>query len=104
MVMRLAEIRRLSRTVDANGHSPVAGAAAAAWGFAAGSAAHLRSSASHVFVARHARVCLRLVPADHRPYGGVLDVARLMQTLTSRGVAVARPVPTTSGALVQTVT
>jgi Ser/Thr protein kinase RdoA (MazF antagonist) len=102
LMMRLAEIYGLARTVDDQGHSPVADAAAALWGFAPGAAAHWRSSASHVFVVRHARVYLRLTPADHRPYGEVLSVARLMQTLRRRGLAVARPVPSNSGALAET--
>ncbi len=104
--MRLVEILRLSRTADDAGRSPVADMVAAAWSFAPGTATHWRSSASHVFVVPHSpagRVYLRLVPADHRQHDDVLTVARLMRTLGERGLAVAQPVPATSGALVETV-
>src|SRR5215831_11098445 len=105
-MMRLAEIHRLSRGVDDAGRSPVADVVAAAWGFAPGTATHWRSSASHVFVVPHAptgRVYLRLIPAGHRQLGDVLAVAHLMRALGERGVAVAQPVPATSGALAETV-
>jgi Ser/Thr protein kinase RdoA (MazF antagonist) len=106
MMMRLAEIHRLTRTADDAGRSPVADVVAAAWGVPPGTATRWRSSASHVFVIPQSpagRAYLRLIPADHRPYGDVLTVARLMRTLGDRGLAVAQPVPATSGALVETV-
>ncbi|GIJ56315.1 phosphotransferase enzyme family protein [Virgisporangium aurantiacum] len=102
-MMPLAQIHRLARTVDDERRSPVADTVAAAWGHPPGAARLRRSSASHVFAVPTAGVYLRFVPATHRPLGAVTAVARLMDTLSRRGLAVVAPVPAMSGALVETV-
>jgi len=105
-MMSLAEIRRLDATLDHARRSPVADAVASGWGFAPGLARHLRSSASHVFTLESPdgrRVYLRFVPADYRPQGAFARVAELMRDLGARGLAVAQPIATDSGALVETV-
>ncbi|HEX4702454.1 MAG TPA: hypothetical protein VH352_10040 [Pseudonocardiaceae bacterium] len=45
-------MHRLVRTLDDARRSPVADAVAAAWGYPAGTARHVRSSAGHVFTVR----------------------------------------------------
>src|SRR5262245_55176355 len=103
--MPLAEIHRLARTVDDSGRSPVADTVAAAWGYPPGAARLWRSSASHVFVVPRTpagRVYLRFVPATHRARTAVAEVAHLMNTLSERDLAVARPIAARSGALVET--
>jgi Ser/Thr protein kinase RdoA (MazF antagonist) len=105
-MMPLAQIHRLVRTVDDAGRSPVADAVAAAWGYPPGAARRWRSSASHVFVVPQTptgRVYLRFVPATHTARTTVAAVAQLMATLGGRGLAIAPPIPSGSGALVETV-
>jgi Ser/Thr protein kinase RdoA (MazF antagonist) len=105
-MLTLAEIHRLARTVDDERRSPVADVVAAAWGYPPGVARLWRSSASHVFVVPQTpagRVYLRFVPAAHRRRAELVEVAQLMRALVECGLAVAKPVPANSGALVETV-
>jgi Ser/Thr protein kinase RdoA (MazF antagonist) len=101
-MMRLGEIHRHSLTVDGSRRSPVADLAAAAWGYPAGAARFRRSSASHVFAVGDS-FYLRLIPATHRSRAAVVAVADLVCTLAGRELPVAPPVPSRSGALVETV-
>ena len=81
-MMTLAEIHALARTLGDAGRSPVADAAAAAWGLPAGAARHVRSSACHVFAVPHTAVgsvYLRLVP----------DSARVVLCAATHGVPAA---------------
>ena len=68
-MLPIAELVDFSRTLDDDWHSPVADAAAKAWGV--GQPLFIRSSASHVFVAPRddrsgGRVVLRLRPASEQ--------------------------------------
>ncbi|GAB7190030.1 phosphotransferase enzyme family protein [Kineococcus sp. NUM-3379] len=106
-MLPLAEIHRLARTVDDDWRSPVADAAAAAWGHPAGTARWWRSSAGHVFVLPERegrpRAYLRLRPAERVGAGRVHAVAALTRGLHGRGVPVAPPLPSRGGNLVETV-
>ncbi|WP_258727308.1 phosphotransferase enzyme family protein [Cellulomonas sp. NS3] len=101
------EIHAMSETVDRDWCSPVADAAAAAWGHAPRAARWWRSSASHVFVLpgtpTTARAYLRLTPAARTSAERVRTVARLTTVLAGRGVRAAVPLPSTRGALVEEV-
>lgn len=105
-MMPVTAIQRLVETLDDQRRSPVGDVVAAAWGYPAGAARHWRSSASHVFRVEQAavgRVYLRFVPAAHRRRDELLRVAEVMHDLGAGGAAVARPVPSDSGAWVETV-
>jgi Ser/Thr protein kinase RdoA (MazF antagonist) len=104
-MMLLGEIDRLRRTVTDAWESPVADAAAAAWGYPSGTAKWWRSSASHVFVLPDpaGKRFLRLLPDTPRGVGPVVAVATLMDRLATEGAAVVRPVAAQGGALVATV-
>jgi Ser/Thr protein kinase RdoA (MazF antagonist) len=99
-MMPLVEIDRLARTVDEAGRCGAADTVAARWGHPAGTARWWRSSASHVFVLPSAY--LRFMPASWRSRDFYV-VAQLMKGLAERGVALARPISTVGGALVETV-
>lgn len=104
-MLRLSEIARLRRTVDAGWRSPVADAAAAAWGLPAGAARFWRSSASHVFVvpagvpgAPGAQAAyLRFVPAGSRQADALERAAGVMSAWADAGVPVVRPMPSRDG-------
>ncbi|MFF3556019.1 phosphotransferase enzyme family protein [Streptomyces tsukubensis] len=107
-MMQLTEISGLARYVNEDWQSPVADAVAARWGIAPGVARWWRSSASHVFVvpgtpepdtARY----LRFVPERYAAYGRFGAIAELMDRLHDSGLALAPPVRSAGGRLVETV-
>ena len=107
-MLPLSEIARLAATVDAQWHSPVADAASAAWGRAAGTALFWRSSACHVFVVldesgTHRQAFLRLMPAHLVRPDQVETIAALTHRLANQGLAVARALPSSAGRLVETI-
>lgn len=105
-MLPLSVIFELARGLDHAGHSPVADAVAAAWGHPPGSAAHRRSSASHVFtVGDPDRPVgyLRFVPAADRSRTQVEAVADLMDRLSRSGLPVVGLVRSSTGNLVETV-
>jgi Ser/Thr protein kinase RdoA (MazF antagonist) len=107
-VLPLSDIRGLVESVDGQRRSAVADTAAAAWSYGQGVARHHRSSASHVFALLAdgaAAPCgyLRLVPAARRSRAHVEAVADHMRMLSDGGLPVVAPVPSASGALVETV-
>ena len=106
-MLKLSEIAHLRRTVDASWRSPVADAAASAWGLPAGAARFWRSSASHVFVVPAASpggpAYLRFVPAGSAQ---ALAMARAVETMHrwgDAGLPVTRPVPSSAGRLTEQV-
>jgi Ser/Thr protein kinase RdoA (MazF antagonist) len=106
--MSLSEIVGLGATVDHRGRSETADAAAAMWGLPAGEARFWRSSASHVFVAgfpaaETGRAYVRFVPEGWRPRARVVAVAELMRQYCRAGLAVATPMTSVRGQLVETV-
>ena len=92
-MLPIAELVRVGRSCDEAWHSPLADAAAAAWGLP--SPVFLRSSASHVFIARPAVLRLRPGPPDAIPGWA----ARLAQ----RKAPAAAARPSLQGRLVETV-
>jgi Ser/Thr protein kinase RdoA (MazF antagonist) len=100
-MMPLPELARLAATLDAAGRCPVADEVAARWGYPAGTARHHRSSASHVFTVDGAY--LRFVPAWYRSRDRVEAVALGQAACAEAGLAVAPPLPSTAGKLVETV-
>lgn len=106
-MLPLSEIARVSATVDASWRSPVADAAAAAWGIGPGDARWLRSSATHVFVVPpgvdpRGVLFVRFVPASLRTVRDLDAPARLLAAWSAHGGTVA-PLPSRSGLLVETV-
>ncbi len=106
--MPLSEIVGLGTTLDPCGRSEVADLAAAMWGLPAGEARFWRSSASHVFVvaypaAQTGTAYLRLVPESWRPRSRVAAVTELMRQYSKLGLAVAAPMMSVQGQLVETV-
>jgi Ser/Thr protein kinase RdoA (MazF antagonist) len=103
-MLLICELVRFGRLLDADWHCPAADDAAALW--AADRPVFLRSSASHVLVARRSgapRVVLRM-----RPDGGdAADVlgrgARVARAWRAAGGPVAGAVPSIAGDLVETV-
>ena len=84
----------------------MADAAAAAWGWDAGTARFWRSSASHVFalvVDDEVAGYLRMVPDGHRRRDEVTVVAGLTARLSAAGQGVTAPVRSLGGRLVETV-
>jgi len=106
-MLKLSEIARLRRTVDASWRSPVADAAASAWGLPAGAARFWRSSASHVFVVPAASpggpAYLRFVPAGSAHALAMARGAETMQRWDDAGLPVTRPVPSSAGRLTEQV-
>ncbi|MDQ0893806.1 phosphotransferase enzyme family protein [Agromyces ramosus] len=104
-MLKLSEIARLRRTVDAAWRSPVADAAAAAWGMPAGAARFWRSSASHVFVVPAGApgapggqaAYLRFVPAGSRQADELERAAAVMSAWADAAVPVVRPMPSRDG-------
>ncbi|HET8657815.1 MAG TPA: phosphotransferase [Micromonosporaceae bacterium] len=107
-MLPLSEIAGLAATLDRHGRSEVADAVAAVWGRPAGEARFRRSSASHVFLVAHplaptGRAYLRFVPGWWRGPGRIAAVAELMCRYGRLGRAVAQPVPSVRGSLVEAV-
>ena len=106
-MMSISEMQRLSATINPAWQSPVADAAAARWGVPAGNASWWRSSGTHVFTlppdGRYSRRFLRFVPDRHRTQGQVLAVARFASDLAGAGIRLARPLPSRSDALVESI-
>ncbi len=107
IVLRLSELLRVSATLDGDGRSRLADAAAAAWRVPAGAARFWRSSASHVFVipteipaATH---YLRFVPHDAPEAAKLERAARVMEAWGKRGLAVVQPVASAAGRLTERV-
>lgn len=78
------------------------------WGLPAGEARFWRSSASRVFVvacpaAETGRAHLRFVPESWRPRARVVAVAELMRQYSRAGLAVATPMTSVRGQLVETI-
>jgi len=95
--MPLRQLARLVATLDGTRRSPVADAVAARWGYHPGVARHHRSSANHVFALDGA--FLRFTPDGYRRRADLAWVARVQSGLD----AVAPPVPSLRGRLVETV-
>ena len=105
-MLPISELVRFGALLDADWHSPVADAAAVRW--AAERPVFLRSSASHVLVARRPvgpRVVLRLRPDERTGEGGATEVlgrgARVARDWRAAGGPVAGPVPSEDGQLVE---
>lgn len=98
-MLKLSEIARLRRTVDAAWRSPVADAVVAAWGLPAGTARFWRSSASHVFVVPAGApgapggrgAYLRFVPAGSKQADALEHAAGVMSAWADAGLPVVRP-------------
>jgi Ser/Thr protein kinase RdoA (MazF antagonist) len=103
-MMALSRIRAMSLTIDARWCSPVADQVAAAFGYPAGDARLVRSSATHVFVlpGEPARY-LRMVHADQITATRFEAVAALAERMGEAGAAVAVPVRSPAGRLIETV-
>jgi len=106
--MPLSEIAGLAATLDGEGHSEVADAAAARWGYLPGTARFWRSSASHVFVLPtpdqpSGRAFLRFVPETWRPLPRVRIIARLAARLAEHGRPVAAPLSSVDGHVAEAV-
>jgi Ser/Thr protein kinase RdoA (MazF antagonist) len=106
-MMPVSQLLAVARTLDGERGSPVADAAAAAWGHRPGLARFWRSSASHVFTVPGTdgagRAYLRFVPAWWRRPEQVAAVVGLLSRLAGAGAAVVRPVPSAAGRLAETV-
>jgi Ser/Thr protein kinase RdoA (MazF antagonist) len=107
-MMPLSEIAGLDATLDQRRRSEVADLVAAMWGVRSGEARFWRSSASHVFAvayppAETGRAFLRFVPEGWRGRGRVVAVAELMRSYRLLGQAVAAPLTSIQGQLVETV-
>lgn len=103
--MRLSVLRALVDTVTAGRTSPLAEAAAARWGRDPGSPRYVRVSANAVFTFRRdgRPLVLRLTPPGSRAPAALEAECAFVGHLAARGVPVARPVPASTGALVETV-
>jgi Ser/Thr protein kinase RdoA (MazF antagonist) len=107
-MMPLSEIVGMSATLDEGGRSKIADLVAAMWGVPAGEARFWRSSASHVFLvpcpaAETGMAYLRFVPESWRPRARVVAVAELMRQYRELGLAVAAPMLSVHGQLVETI-
>ncbi|MFB7249479.1 phosphotransferase [Microbacterium sp. NPDC056234] len=105
-MLKLSEILRLRRTVDAAWRSPEADVAGAAWDLPAGAARFWRSSASHVFVvpsmaADERTAYLRFVPAGSVQADALTRAAAIMSAWADAGLSVARPLPSRHGRLTE---
>lgn len=106
-MLRLSELLRVNATLDQDGRSRLADAAAEEWHIPAGAARFWRSSASHVFVipagVPAATRYLRFVPRDAPEAAKLERAARVMEAWSERGLSVARPVPSRGGRLTEQV-
>jgi Ser/Thr protein kinase RdoA (MazF antagonist) len=105
-MLPIAELVDFSRTLDDDWHSPVADAAAKAWGV--GQPLFIRSSASHVFVAprddqRGGRVVLRLRPDSEQNRAVLERGARAAASWSAADAPVANAVASSSGHFTQSV-
>jgi Ser/Thr protein kinase RdoA (MazF antagonist) len=104
-VLRISEMVAVACSLDDGHRCKIGDAAAERWGF--GSAAFVRSSASHVFVAGEStgagRVVLRLRPASPESRVVLSRSAEAAARLKMAGAAVAGSVPSVHGRLVEEV-
>jgi Ser/Thr protein kinase RdoA (MazF antagonist) len=105
-MLPIAELVDFSRTLDENGRSPLADAAAKAWGV--GRPRFVRSSASHVFVAPRddesgGRVVLRMRPDSEHNRTVLERGARATASWFAADAPVANAVASTSGHFTQSV-
>ncbi len=107
-MLPLSEVLRVQSSVDDQWRSPVADAAAAAWGIPAGGALWWRSSAAHVFVVpqgvdERGVLYVRFIPAALLDRAAISVPTVLLSAMASAGSKVVAPVPSSSGSLVETV-
>jgi Ser/Thr protein kinase RdoA (MazF antagonist) len=107
-MLPVAEIHRISRTVDDQWRSAVADAVAERWGVPSGAARWLRSSGTHVFVVRSPDgvppMFLRFAPAASPAGRRLAASAELMTTWAGRGIRVVEPLRSLTGARTEQVT
>lgn len=103
--MRLSTLWRVDATIDADGGSPVAERLLEGWTHDHGSARFFRSSANFLYQFRDGGQVrfLRFAAATERTRDTIEAEMELVQALDAGGVAVAAPVPSRRGNLVETV-
>jgi Ser/Thr protein kinase RdoA (MazF antagonist) len=104
-VMRLSVLRAFVESLRADGVSPLAKAALVSWEHEPGSVRYVRASANAVFTFRSGEreLVLRLTPPDSRSPAELAAECAFVEHLVGRGVPVARPVRSVTGALVESV-
>jgi Ser/Thr protein kinase RdoA (MazF antagonist) len=107
-MLPISEIWRISDSVNSEWQSPVADAAADAWGLPRGSARWLRSSSTHVFIVPASHLAggalfLRFAPAGSAQGRKLAMSARLMAEWAERRLGVVKPLPSLRGQLTETV-
>lgn len=106
-MLPVSQIWQISSSVDAEWRSPIADAVAAAWGFPAGAARWLRSSATHVFIVPGREgdtpSYLRFAPSSSVTGEKLSSSAPLMAEWADRGLGVVSPLPSVNGRLTEAV-
>ncbi|MDR6507993.1 phosphotransferase [Arthrobacter oryzae] len=107
-MLPISEIWRISDSVNSKWQSPVADAAAEAWGLPRGSALWLRSSSTHVFIVPASHLAegalfLRFAPARSAQGSKLAPSAELMAGWSERGLGAVKPLPSLRGQLTETV-
>lgn len=102
-MMKLSSMRLIEESVDGDGNNLIAAQSLAAWPHDPGSVRFVRSSATAVFAFSHGaqRFMLRVVPAADRDPLDLQSQVEFLEYLATHGVAVSRPVASTSGQLVE---
>jgi len=104
-MMKLSTLWSLDQTYSADGRSPLVDRIAARWRHDLGSVRFFRSSANFVSLlgVDEERAFLRFASSTERSTQHIRNELRLLQRLTDAGHAVARPRPSRTGNLMETV-
>ncbi len=106
-MMRLTTMLRVDQTVDGEGRSPLEERILTSWEHDRGTARSFRSSSNFLFTFERAGAphFLRFAASEsERAREDVIAEIDVVQALAAMGLAVASPVPSTDGRLVETVT
>ena len=104
-MMRLSTMWTVDRTIDASGSSPLATQILAAWRHDPGSLQFFRSSANFLYVFSHngTRHFLRFAHGSERNRNEVEAEVAILRWLAGAGIAVALPVASQRGNVVETI-